>query len=292
MSAKRKVAVLFRKDEKESNIKNYAIHGMMKYWAEHNILLEPIFGPSTKRPFVDLMFVHVNLSVVPSSYLDYASQFPIVLNGKISDIRKSVVCDHLINASNSSSQYQGPVIIKSDLNAAGLPEAKADHKIVRRLKKAYQWIKPPALKINKQQDYQIFSSLRNVPDACFLDKKIVIQKFFPEVEDGFYHVRSYSFLGGRHSCMRISSADPVIHLGNGKKIEVVEPHPEIIAIRQKLNMDYGKLDYVLHNGIPILFDVNKTLGASRNETNSIVLSLRRERAKGLFPYLDLPCPSE
>lgn len=290
MSSKRKVAILLRKDEKESNIKNYAIHGMMKYWAQHNIIVELIFGPSSKPPSADLIFVHVDLSIVPNFYIDYASQFPIVLNGKITDIRKSVVCDHLITAKNLA--YQGPVIVKSDLNAAGVPEAKSDNKIVRRLKKVYRWINPPIVDISKQDDYQIFPSLTDVPDDYFLDKNVVIQKFFPEIENDLYHVRSYSFLGSSYSCMRISGFKPVIHLGNANNIKVVEPHPQIVALRDKFDMDYGKLDYVLHNGAPILLDVNKTLGGSKKESDSIVLSLRKERAKGLFPFLDLPIPND
>ena len=45
--------------------------------------------------------------------------------------------------------------------------------------------------------------------------------------------------------------------------EIVEPHPEVLEIRRTLGFDYGKFDYVLHDGRVVLLDINKTPGESR-----------------------------
>jgi len=289
MISQKKVAILFRKDEKPSSVEGYAIHGMMEHWQRYGIKVVAVFGPQRKKIPADLLFIHVNLSVVPQPYLDYARQYSAILNQNIIDIRKTSVCDHLVR---EGDDYQGPVIVKSDLNAAGIPERKVRYKIARKMEKFLHRVAPPVLTIHKQEDYRIYSSVHDVPTGVFHDKKLVIQKFLPEIENDLYHVRSYSFLGDRYSCMRLSATEPVIRLGNTTRVETVDPHPEIVAIRNKIKMDYGKLDYVIHQEKVILLDVNKTLGAQRNENNSTVLAMRKERAKGIFPYLGLQAPDD
>jgi hypothetical protein len=49
-------------------------------------------------------------------------------------------------------------------------------------------------------------------------------------------------------------------------------------------MDYGKLDYVVHLGEPVLLDVNKTTGASRHLQDDELRAMRRHQAEGLYSY--------
>lgn len=289
MKSGRTIAILFRKDEKLRSVNGYAIHGMMEYWRDHGITVLPIFGPSRKKIIADALLIHVNLSVVPPAYLDYARQYSVVLNANITDIRKATVCDHIVRPGDD---YHGPVIIKSNLNAAGMPEKKAQRKIVRQMKGLFHQLMPPALLIQRQEDYRIYPFVETVPAGVFNDARLAVQKFLPETEGDFYYVRSYHFLGDRYSCVRLSSRHPLIYLRTTEKVEVVEPHPDIVAIRHKLQMDYGKLDYTIHNGKAVLLDVNKTTGLRRNENDLVVLAMRKERAKGIFPYLGLQAPSD
>lgn len=289
MKTGRCIAILFRKDEKPRSVEGYAIHGMIKYWQRRGITVLFLFGPPPKKVAADLLFVHVNLSVVPQGYREYAKQYSVALNSHIIDIRKSTVCENLLLKDDS---YQGPVIVKSNLNAAGLPEKKAQHKMVRQMKSLLDRLMPPALLIERQEDYRIFPSINAVPPGVFIDDRLVIQKFLPETDGDVYYARSYHFLGDRYSCVRLSSPDPLIYLRNTNSVEAVEPHPDIIAIRQKLKMDYGKLDYTIHNGRVVLLDVNKTTGVRRNENDPAVLAMRKERAKGIFPYLGMETPSD
>ena len=66
-------------------------------------------------------------------------------------------------------------------------------------------------------------------------------------------------------------------------IEEVDPHPEIVQMRKRLNFDYGKFDYVVHNGRAVLFDANKTTGADRVTTPRLN-ARRRHRADGIYSY--------
>ena len=76
----------------------------------------------------DLVLLHVNLSVVPDEYLELASRYPIVVNGKAKDIRKSTYSTLRVTRDDP---YAGPVIVKSNLNYAGVPEAIQGVRTVR-----------------------------------------------------------------------------------------------------------------------------------------------------------------
>jgi hypothetical protein len=41
------------------------------------------------------------------------------MNGHVLDIRKSNICTHLVN---KEDQYKGPMLVKTELNYAGIPE--------------------------------------------------------------------------------------------------------------------------------------------------------------------------
>jgi hypothetical protein len=67
----------------------------------------------------DILLIHVDLSVVPDEYLEFASRYPIALNKAAKDIRKSLISLNLVRAGDS---YSGKVIVKTDLNYGGSPE--------------------------------------------------------------------------------------------------------------------------------------------------------------------------
>jgi hypothetical protein len=56
-----------------------------------------------------------------------------------------------------------------------------------------------------------------------------------------------------------------------------------VQARKRLNFDYGKFDYVVHDGQPVLLDANKTTGADRICTQELN-ARRRQRADGIYSY--------
>jgi hypothetical protein len=53
--------------------------------------------------------------------------------------------------------------------------------------------------------------------------------------------------------------NPIVKAGNRTRHEYLKEVPvELRAIRKRLGMDFGKFDYVIFNGEPVLLDVNKT----------------------------------
>ncbi|HWN82696.1 MAG TPA: hypothetical protein VNM87_11405, partial [Candidatus Udaeobacter sp.] len=231
----------------------------------------------------------------PEEYLDFARRYPVTVNARVKDIRKSTFSQQLIA---QGDPWPGAVIVKSDLNSAGRPERlnREAGRILRResvqrtLRAFERWtgLRPPFM---TTRDYQIYDRLADVPRHLFRDRRVVIEKFLPEIEDGHYHTRIYQFLGDRAICSRLVSTQPIVNVASTIRIEDVTPPPEILAWRQQLAIDYGKLDYVMVDGRAVLLDVNKTVGTVRAERTEDLKKLRRYRAAGIESFFETGSPA-
>jgi hypothetical protein len=148
----------------------------------------------------------------------------------------------------------------------------------------------PANLFSGPEDYKIYEDRSRVPPAHARDKRLLIERFLPELEDGLYHTRIYQFLGNRWLCVRMGSRSPIVKAYNSVRVERVEPHKHVTEWREALRMDYGKFDYVVVNGKPILLDANKTIGATPSGMNQLISreeveSNRRILAEGIESYL-------
>jgi hypothetical protein len=115
--------------------------------------------------------------------------------------------------------------------------------------------------------YKIFDHPRMVPRGAWRNRRLVVEKFLPERQDGMYSLRQYTFLGNAEVNTRAFSADPIVKARTMTRREVLpETPPEIRRIRKALGFDYGKFDYVLNDGRVVLLDVNRT--PSYNPANS------------------------
>jgi len=283
----RRIAVLFHRGDRHRNPAEYIVHHLADFWREDGHAVEYVYGTRRFVP-ADLVLVHVNLSIVPSDYLEFAKRYPIVLNGKIRDIRKSTFSRNIVRPGDS---WDGPVILKSDLNYAGVPErylqlTELEHlwHPLRRVRKLGDRLfnrTPPFL---GPRDYRVFNSLSEVPAEWFSNPNVIVEKFRPEIEDGMFHTRVYQFLGDRSTCTRMGTGNPVVKAERNAKTEPVEPAPEVVEWRHRLGLDYGKLDYVVNNGEVVLLDVNKTTGASRYMDDEHRRRMRRHQAEGLYSY--------
>ena len=111
---------------------------------------------------------------------------------------------------------------------------------------------------------------------------VLVEKFIPEMRDGFYCLRVYHFLGQKGVCVFRQSTHPIINAETAVKREVVDVHPEIPSLAKSMGFDYGKFDYVMQEGQPVLLDANKTPGAGHLP---IFFDLCREWAKGIHAYM-------
>ena len=251
---------------------NYLIHHFAEFWGEdgHEVIF--IFGTAQFIP-ADLIIVHVDLTVVPQEYLDFASRYPIVLNGQVKDIRKSTYSQLLVRPGDG---YSGKVIVKSNFNFAGAPERALGVRLdPRGVSSSYFW---------SPEDYQVYETVNAVPVPLLDDPNVVVEKFQPEFQDGLYYMRAMLFLGDHVTCTRFASREPIVNGSTQISSERVEPHPEMIQLARAMKFDYGKFDYVLHEGKPILLDANKTTGGVTASDDPKKIAGRRYRAEGLYPY--------
>lgn len=293
MTPRRHIAVLFHEKDRAQSARDYIVHDLAEYWREWGHHVRFIYGVRHAEP-ADLLFVHVDLSVVPDEYLEFARRYPVTVNAGISDIRKSRISTNIVAADDG---WPGPVIVKSDLNYGGMPELirrrstlEARWALVRRLRSRIDRWLGTAYPFESAEAYEICPTLSSVPRAHVRDRRLVIERFLPELEDGVYRTRMYQFLGDRWHCLRIGSRSPIVKGHNSVSVEQIEPHSCVAEWRKKLNMDYGKLDYVVANGHPVLLDANKTIGASRSGMNQLVsrekvAANRRTLAEGIHVYL-------
>lgn len=282
----KRIVILFHENE-PSQRPRYVISFLADIWRADGNEVVFLFGV---RKFVpaDLIIVHVDLSVVPDEYLEFARQYPIVLNGAVKDIRKSTFSKNLVGADDP---YQGKVIVKSDLNYAGKPEqhlnasTRSSTSLLCKIFSLFSSGLPGrTFSFKSSRDYRVYDHLHLVPQACFENPGLVVEKFLPEQEKGLYFVRNYQFLGDRMTCTRLGSKNPIVKWKTMVSNEPIEPHPEIIHLQKEMNFDYGKFDYVVHEGKAILLDINKTTGAIPRNMTPELERMRRYRAEGISWY--------
>ena len=118
----------------------------------------------------DLLILHVNLSRVPAAFLAAAARFPASINAAVTDISKRSYSQLLVVA---DSDWDGPVIVKSNLNYHGLPEVWHNERAsARGLDAPYPDVRPV-------MDYDIYPRLSEVPEPCWTDPMRVVEKFIP-----------------------------------------------------------------------------------------------------------------
>lgn len=284
---KKKIAVLFHEKDR-TQVEYYVITSLVEYWREAGYEVIFIFGVNHFDP-ADLILVHVDLSVVPDEYLEFAHRYPVVLNGDVKDIRKSTFSQNLVQPGDG---YEGKVIVKTDLNYAGRPEQMVTHSRTASRSGVFKWItsrfRPEAERhqprFETPHDYQVYDTLREVPEVFFTSQDFIVEKFLPEVEDDLFFVRYLRFLGDRLNAVRLGATSPIVNGRTQVVRELIEPHPEIVALRHQLKFDYGKFDYVLHGGHPVLLDTNKTIGAARVPNPPQIEARWRYLAAGIDGY--------
>ena len=243
----------------------YLIEHMARHWMDRGAEVVDIMGTAAPVP-VDVLVCHVDLSVVPEEYRRFARDCPRVVNLSANDIRKRSYLGDLVGIDDG---YSGPVIVKSDLNHGGLPERLLENPptgagriaggILRRLRRRFG----VADQIRFKSDYRIYENREAVPSRRFRDGSI-IQPFRPERRDEDYVLREYYFLGDIEVLSTEIGSDPVLTTGRQIDCRQASPPPEVRAVRDRLNLDYGKIDYSCPDGEVVVYDANKCVGTRQN----------------------------
>lgn len=201
------------------------------------------------QPFqpADAAILHVDTSLISQDFLDLAAAYPIAINGTVADIRKRHVSRNLVD---QTSDWPGPVLVKSDLNCQGMPEA-----YLARQAALAAGLPPPA---PTAPDYQLFDSISEVPTQIWHDPARVVERYLPEKRGAHNVLRVWSFLGDYERCTWYSAPETIVKGQNIVEFGPSEVPDEIREERKRLGFDYGKFDFAIGPEGPVLYDANRT----------------------------------
>jgi len=208
-------------------------------------------------PNADVIVLHQNLTKIGSSTLPPASIDVPVLNAKVLDISKRVYSTLLLEPEDV---WSGAVIIKSNLNHFGIPEKRmAPLDVMTVLRQQLAKLSWQHARVLPVRTYPVLNGLSEVPDWVWRSDDLIVEKFMPERADGLFCLRGWIFFGSRSYGYRLFSTEPMVKVGTMVRHEFFDRIPEELKIiRDKMGFDYGKFDYVEHEGQAILLDANKT----------------------------------
>jgi len=249
-----RVAILLHERQRRIVRRGYRIWALEQRWAEQGIRVDRVWGPRA-RIDADVLIPHIDLTVLPGEYAAVLDAHPRVVNRLVRDTSKRRISRNLVREGDG---YAGPVIVKTDRNHGGLPEAAARSGVHGALARtAPRLFGLGRAKHLDPRRYPVFASARDVPAEVFRNPHLVVERLLLEREGDRCFVRYYSFFGDRHVCLRRSGTGPIVRF-DATLAGAVEVPDAIVAERRRLGFDYGKFDFVVHDGAPVLLDANPT----------------------------------
>jgi hypothetical protein len=187
-----------------------------------------------------------------------------LVNGRAVDISKRKVSRNLVIFSDA---YAGPVIVKTNDNYHGIthfPKRPVPALLgrVRKLVSPRNW---RYLRTLPRTHYPVLPNKDEVPGWVWQSRDLVVERFLPEIDGNLFVLRCWVFLGRREYGVRLFGPEPVVKAGSATRYEFIDDVPESLrAERERLGFDFGKFDFVYHDGKAVLLDANKTPVTTRN----------------------------
>jgi hypothetical protein len=230
-------------------IGNYLLFNVLQAMRRRGHRWRATNGPNKLKG--DIAILHVDNTIITEPYLALAAQYRLALNFATADISKRRISGLLLSPIEN---WDGPVMIKSNLNHNGYPEARHNARA------AGTGLLPPHPGAEIIADYTVLPALAEVPKTIWENPAFVVERFLPELDAQGYALRSWVFLGNAERCTRRVSTEPVVRSLNCFPPTAVEVPESLRAERARLGFDYGKFDFVIHDGKAVLLDVNRTPG--------------------------------
>ena len=245
----------------------YTLNSLIGVWRHMGLSVRvQSLLPPLARADADVAINHVCRTATPAPYLRYLSRFPVVVNGGLTDTSKQLYNSDLVSLGDA---YDGPVIVKTKLNSGGANE----HKHAGWLNRYATGLRQLSARASgrsdywattarvKSSDYPVFDRPSLVPPAVWSNPYLIVQRYMPELEgDGRFRLRSWYLFGDKdfHVVTRGKHS-------NVKGVNIIDrwvandgTPPELVAIRNKMQVDYARFDYVVVGGKAVVFDINRT----------------------------------
>ena len=255
LQIKKKLQRIVKLRRKKPEKLRYIIHHLALRWNDMGYKVIMHYG-TRNLPEADIVFLHVNKTIVPDAYANAVSTYPVVLNRYVSDISRR---NYSTISLTRDDDFVGEVIVKTNKNYGGMPESR-DRSRFARVSESWddrEFLHP--------MDYAIFNNVKAVPQGVWINKNLIVEKFLPEKEGDLHFIRYWTFFGDKSLSGRFGSRNPIVKFGNMETSDESVPIPEeLIQLRKKFNIDYGRFDYVVHAGKSIVLDINKTQASGKS----------------------------
>ncbi len=255
----KRVLILLHEHERRLEDSDFTIEILRREWIRHGRAVETAYGVPASHD-AELAVNHVDLTVTPEQYRRAFDRFPRVINGALLDISKTTVSGNLVTPDDD---YRGMVIVKTDANAGGSRDLVlgARSSFAGRVRWKLARTVPSRWRYFARGDYPIFDSMHDVPRRVWRNPALVVERFESERDgDGNFVLRAWSFLGSEEFDTRTVSPLPVA-MGVGlieRAVQKAGPPPEIRAFRDRFAAEYGRIDYAIVDGRPVVYDLNRT----------------------------------
>lgn len=272
----RSVAILFHERARDASAGNYRLWTLVSNWERMGIRVEYLYGIGRETD-ADLLFPHLDLSYIPDDYWAFIQRHRCVVNRKVRDIRKTV---YSVSHVGRDDGYEGPVIVKTVNNCGGFSDvwlnthscvtsgASIRARVLAKLSRQ-EWMGDARFRFARTLPrYFTFDSVKMVPRVVFDNPYLIVEKFLPQREGDSYVMNMWIVFGNKGVGRILRASDPYVKNANAKLEEFHVPPREIQEWQEKLGLTYGKMDFVVHDGKPVLIDVNTTptvTGDSRSE---------------------------
>jgi hypothetical protein len=233
---------------------HFVLASLVRHWEArgHRAAIGPAFLDDA-----DVHVLHVNRTFMTDEYLPPTATSGRTVNWNVRDISKKAITSLRIGPDDD---WDGPVIVKTNLNHFGIPEslgktltrAQANRERMAHL----SWRSARRL---PARQYPVLKTLRHVPSWVWSDDSLIVERFMPERDGDLYCLRGWMFFGSRSYGWRLRATDPLVKAGSRVDHSYLTDFPdELMDLRRRLGFDFGKFDYVVHDGRAIVLDVNKT----------------------------------
>lgn len=300
MTEIQKIAVLVHEHDRGAQRFPYIVWHLQKEWESRGLAVELVRG--VKRVVeADILFPQIDLSVIPDAYLRYFENYRCVVNRNMRDIRKTSFSPLRVEPGDG---WAGPVIVKSNLNYGGLPEVRLGgvlgrlaiftlkkKAVFRRLLKRGGGLNENSFRLNgplNPHEYPVFERVDYVPEEVFANPALVVERFLQEPSQQGYTLRSYNFLGERGFTRRRVSSQPIVKASNSQFVDAPPLPGELVELRKQLGFDYGKIDYLVHDGKAVPLDINTTPTIARGSDQGSLLEDLNELAMGIEDIAKAP----
>ncbi|MEM9301938.1 MAG: hypothetical protein AAGE01_07495 [Pseudomonadota bacterium] len=251
--------------------RSYLLHAVAAGWPSRGIELIHHAGPA-EIPSADVLFLHVDLTVLPAAYREAVADHPFVINRDAVDITRGRYSRLLLERTSS---WKGTVIVKTNHNYGGIPEETERQRRGVAQRATSSWARTRTLNPRR---YPLFPSVAQVPRGVWRNPQLVVERFLPERQGDLFFVRYWSFLGDASMTGRLGSRHHVVKFSTMvTDTGPTRPPPELRELRERLGLDYGRFDYVVHGDDVFVLDANKTMGQGSSDP----AKLRQYRSFGL-----------